>query len=479
MKRASPALAFGSPSLTLSRLTLLALVAALGFTSSSNGWTQGSAAPQKPRAAETSAKSAKAGKNSRDTKDKENRAARTTRDGKEARLTKAAPAKSPRDRAEGTGTVATPAASSRAPGAEAMLNAVFDEIGQRRFDAALQRIDKLIAAHPNFRLAHLIKGDLLLARTRPISEMGAAPKAPADRLQDLRAEAIARLRAYRDKPETGLLPRYVMQMTPEQQFVLVVDTTRARLYVYSNDNGRPRFVTDYYVSSGKQGSLKTREGDLKTPIGVYHVTSSLPQKKLPDFYGSGAFPINYPNTWDKRLGRNGHGIWLHGTPSDTFSRPPRASDGCVVLSNTDLDAIAKHVQIGVTPVIISEQVEWVSEASWSAERQAFMKQFEQWRTDWESLDTERFLQNYSRKFNSGEQDFDGFARNKRQVNAGKQWIKVGLNRISMFRSPGKEDLVTVTFDQDYRSSNLSNVMKKRQYWIREGNRWRIVHEGPA
>ena len=48
----------------------------------------------------------------------------------------------------------------------------------------------------------------------------------------------------------------------------------------------------------------------------------------------------------------------------------------------------------------------------------------------------------------------------------------------MFRYPG-ENFVVVTFDQDYRSNNLSNVMSKRQYWIREGGRWRIVYEGSA
>jgi hypothetical protein len=37
----------------------------------------------------------------------------------------------------------------------------------------------------------------------------------------------------------------------------------------------------------------------------------------------------------------------------------------------------------------------------------------------------------------------------------------------------------VTFDQDYASSNLSNHMRKRQYWIREGGAWRILHEGAA
>ena len=47
----------------------------------------------------------------------------------------------------------------------------------------------------------------------------------------------------------------------------------------------------------------------------------------------------------------------------------------------------------------------------------------------------------------------------------------------MFRNPGKEEYVVVTFEQDYRSSNLSNQMKKRQYWIKEDGRWKIVHEG--
>ncbi|MGH8693253.1 MAG: hypothetical protein ACREVM_03370 [Burkholderiales bacterium] len=28
-------------------------------------------------------------------------------------------------------------------------------------------------------------------------------------------------------------------------------------------------------------------------------------------------------------------------------------------------------------------------------------------------------------------------------------------------------------------SNLSNRMKKRHFWIKEGDRWRIVYEGAA
>jgi len=37
----------------------------------------------------------------------------------------------------------------------------------------------------------------------------------------------------------------------------------------------------------------------------------------------------------------------------------------------------------------------------------------------------------------------------------------------------------VSFDQDYRSDSLSNVMRKRQYWIKSDGRWRILYEGAA
>ena len=363
--------------------------------------------------------------------------------------------------------------------ADAYLARAFDDISRERFDLAQGEIDALLKVKPNFRLAHLIKGDLLLVRARPVNAIGAVKNAPSDRLEGLRAEAIARLRAYRERPRADLVPRYLMQMRDDQKYAIVVDTHRSRLYLYQNVDGRPRFVADYYVSSGKNGAAKRREGDEKTPVGVYHVVASLPRQKLSDFYGTGAFPIDYPNEWDRLQGRNGHGIWLHGVPSDTYSRPPRASNGCVVLANADLDAIARDLQVGLTPVIISEDVEWTSVDDWAHERKAFQAQLEQWRADWESRDADRYLGHYSPHFRAGSEDLAAWSRHKRLVNTGKTWIKVGVRNVSMFRNPGKEDLVVVTFDQDYRSNNLSNTMRKRQYWAREGGTWRIVYEGSA
>ncbi len=376
------------------------------------------------------------------------------------------------------------AAANKAPqtysdfGPEPQLSRIFDEIEKNRLDVALNETEALLAQYPKFRLAHLIKGDLLLARSMPLSTFGNAKNAPQEKLSDLRDEAIARLKAYRNRQATAdYVPRYLLQMQPDQQHAIVVDTQRSRLYLYRNDNGRPRFVADYYVTQGKLGADKTREGDKKTPIGVYHVTSSLPAQKLGDLYGNGAYPINYPNEWDKRQGRKGHGIWLHGTPSDTYSRPPKASDGCVVLSNVDLDAVAKNLQIGLTPVIISNSIEWLSLDDWQKERATLNKKIDEWRSDWESRDINRYLRHYSSKFKTNDQTLEQYAQQKRQVNAGKEWIKVKLSNVSMFRDPGAADMVLVTFEQDYQSNNLNNQMKKRQYWVNEDGTWKIIFEG--
>jgi len=288
-----------------------------------------------------------------------------------------------------------------------------------------------------------------------------------------------RLARFQYERPVDRVPRYLVQLQNDQKYALVVDTSKSTLYVFENHGGTARYLADYYITSGKNGIDKIREGDKKTPVGVYHVTSSMPREKLADFYGVGAFPINYPNEWDRREGRKGSGIWLHGTPSDTFSRPPLASDGCVVLTNRDLEAIRQRVQVGLTPVIISSGIEWVQPQAMESVRGELGGVVEKWRRDWESLDTDRYLTHYSRSFNSESYDYKGFAAQKRQVNSGKQWVKVKLDKLSMFLYPGKERLAVVTFDQDYTSNNLQNRMRKRQYWLKEGAGWKIIHEGAA
>ena len=149
---------------------------------------------------------------------------------------------------------------------------------------------------------------------------------------------------------------------------------------------------DYYISVGKSGTEKSAEGDQRTPLGVYYITSNLDPKSLKDFYGSGALPLNYPNPYDASQGRTGSGIWLHGTPPTQFSRAPKASDGCVVLANPDLERIIRTVEVRSTPVVIAKQLHWVPPQSVKAEGKSFEAALQAWRSAKVSGDVSQVVQ---------------------------------------------------------------------------------------
>jgi murein L,D-transpeptidase YafK len=298
----------------------------------------------------------------------------------------------------------------------------------------------------------------------------------------LRLEAKARLTRYFDGPPLGHLPSALLQLSPKQEFALLMDSEKSRLYVFRNVDGAPQLVTDFYISVGKNGVEKEREGDQRTPLGVYTINPAVAKERLSDLYGPGAFPLNFPNEWDKRLGKTGSGIWLHGTPSTTYSRPPRASDGCVVLTNDDFETIKKYVDPGVTPIVITPGVEWKSPDQWLDLRAVFNGALEKWLHDWESLDVDSYLGHYSSRFNAEGKGINEWAALKRRVNAGKSFVKIGVSNLSVFEyalSPTAPTMMIVTFDQDYKSSNNASKMKKRQYWQREDGQWKIIYEAAA
>ncbi len=365
-----------------------------------------------------------------------------------------------------------------AHGSEAQLVKSLQSINNNRLDLALNEVSSLLQINPNFKLAQLVKGDLLMARAGQIDHFGSAANAPLDMIDGLRDEARVRLQRVLSQSDTKLKPRFLWQMDAGQKYALVADTGRATLFVYENVQGEPRYVTDFYITIGKLGTEKIVEGDQRTPIGVYFVQAEINKDTLTDFYGSRAYPINYPNEFDRRNRRTGSGIWLHGTPSDTYSRPPRASNGCLVLSNDDLDKLAPYMQAGVTPIIITNQMDWSNEQD-QQERAALLQEIEQWRKDWASLDTEAYLKHYAPSFANDDMDYPKWAKQKQLVNSAKSWIKLDLANLSVFAYPDQPNLAVVNFEQDYSSNNLTNRMKKRQYWIKQNDQWQIIYEGAA
>jgi murein L,D-transpeptidase YafK len=362
--------------------------------------------------------------------------------------------------------------------AESLLLKALREVRLSKLDLARQTIDELLVRYPNFRLAHLVQGDLWLAKAKPLLSLGNTSEI-ADQLTGLRAEATARVLREKDVAKPEFIPANFWRLPASQQYALAIDVDKSRLYVLENQNGRLIRVADFYATIGKAGGGKAREGDQRTPLGAYTLMGTIAPQKLTDFYGAGAFPLDYPNVWDKRQGRNGFGIWLHGVPSNTYARAPRASDGCVVVSNPDLKLLEKFITPGRTPFVIAQTVDWVDRDAAGKQAQGLLTAVERWRSDWQALDTPRYLQHYSDKFASDTQYIAEWRAQKAAVNAAKTWAKIELSDLSAVQYPGEKNLAIVTFDQNYQSSNLNGQTRKRQLWQLIDGRWQIIYEGSA
>ena len=354
---------------------------------------------------------------------------------------------------------------------------------------ARRELQDLTTRVPRFRLAHLVYADLMLAMGGKSSVLGQGVEmlslGDSEELLALRDEARLRVDAYLQTDHMQRFPAALLALDDGVKNAVVVDKSAHRLYLYRNNGSKqpPELVKDFYVSTGRAPGNKVKEGDLKTPEGVYFITSFLPDDALPEKYGIGAFPVNYPNEWDRHLGKTGDGIWLHGTDPIYYSRPPLDSEGCVVLANLDLSHIESMLQPGLTPVVISEQVHWLNTEQWQMQRNQLLGTLERWRSAWQDKAVDEYLGFYARDFWNGRYNLAGWRAMKRQVAQGKTYQQIRLEDISLFAYPKGEgqphDMVVAVFTQDYRSNNFSSSMKKRLYLTREQNDWKVLYEGAA
>ena len=375
--------------------------------------------------------------------------------------------------------LATPARESSGGNAEARLIDIYKLIGQANSREALIQAENLVREYPNFQLAQLVYGDLLAAQVRPIRTLGDVPDTTAlsgaQKLAELRQESQQRLRALRERPEAGMMPSQFLTLSSRIKHAIAVDASRSRLYLFENTASGLKLLADYYISVGKSGIEKSLEGDLRTPLGVYFVTGSLDPKKLRDFYGSGALPINYPNQLDVKRGKTGSGIWLHGTPPQQFSRAPLATDGCVVLANPDLERIIKTVEIRSTPVVIAQSLKWVAPQTARADSKLFEDALSSWHAAKSSGDIPRLMSWYTADFTSYGKTLTewkpAMTTEVKQL-AGRE---VQLKDVSYMRWTDSADTMVVTFGELIQGAKSGQT--KRQYWTRQGGQWKIFFEG--
>lgn len=375
--------------------------------------------------------------------------------------------------------------------AEARLIEVYRLISQGKHREALVKTDQLVRDHPNFHLAHLVHGDLLSLQMRPVRQLGDVPDtkalAAAQQLAVLREESRRRLSALTERPPEGSVPTQFLALSSQSRHAIAVDASRSRLYLFENQTPpasgsriapppKLKLLGDFYVSVGLSGIEKAVEGDKRTPLGVNYITSNLNPDNLPDLYGVGALPINYPNPLDMQRGKTGSGIWLHGTPRDQFVRAPQASDGCVVLSNPDLGKLLSTIQIRTTPVVIAPELQWVRPDALDADRKHFEASLESWRTAKSDGQVDRLKELYSNRFqNPDKEPTEWWSRLESEMRGAEGPRELQLKDLSMLRWQNSQDTMVVTFGEV--AQGQGRGVTRRQYWARESGQWNIFYEG--
>lgn len=268
---------------------------------------------------------------------------------------------------------------------------------------------------------------------------------------------------------------------PKDDYALVVDKKNEKLYVIAQKNSVPIIVRIYPCITGKRPGDKLKEGDQRTPEGVYYPIKYIPQKRLAPIYGIGAYVLNYPNYLDKRLGKGGHGIWIHGTNNP--NRPPHSSNGCIVLKNKYLKKLKKYIKLFKTPVIIVDGVKKDTPKNILRERKKLLEFLIKWKKAWENSvkDINTYFSFYSKNLITPYGNYKNWKRHKIRVTRQKTWIKISLDDIQILKDGrlnlfGYKNIYVISFLQRYMSNNYNSTDRKILYIVNENGKWKILAE---
>jgi murein DD-endopeptidase MepM/ murein hydrolase activator NlpD len=187
------------------------------------------------------------------------------------------------------------------------------------------------------------------------------------------------VKAHYEDPRSFIKTRRTLPVPQLEAALLLVDTKARRMRLVLDG----KTAGSFEVAFGQADGRKRRQGDLRTPLGLYFVTEKS-RGPFPGrwgaFYGGYWIKVNYPNAADAAWGRAndlltaaqerriaaawtkreptwqgsalGGGIGFHGWIDDwDLDGPRRLSWGCVVMRKADIASVFERIPVGAMVVI--------------------------------------------------------------------------------------------------------------------------------
>lgn len=270
-----------------------------------------------------------------------------------------------------------------------------------------------------------------------------------------------------------LLTDAIIAYKGKSPYILLVDKSEYKLYLLKYENGHAVIQETFKVKTGKNSGDKQERGDHKTPEGIYFFTDKYNRRQIESQvgkenafqYGDMAFVTTFPNIIDRVKGKNGGGIWLHGTDEPFEGTPSRDTRGCVVTTNETIKKLSSFISLEQTPLIVTDKVRIVPQGEIESLRAEVLAMIENWRSSWEEKRIDDYIRHYSPQFSAQGMNRDQWRERKAGLAKVNGSIKINLTDFTVLR---QKDSMVVSFIQDYSAENVSNVGLKTLYLI-DGN----------
>ena len=256
-------------------------------------------------------------------------------------------------------------------------------------------------------------------------------------------------------------------------YLLACDKNATTLKLYTKDtNNTFELNKDFSAFVGKKKGDKQKEGDLKTPVGVYQLIQKL--EHVDPFYGPLAFVTSYPNTYDKVQGKNGSGIWVHGLPLD--QKRDDYTKGCIAINNNNLQDIESQIDFKEALVYIDQKP--YPEVSKKILMQ-LLSQLYSWRKAWKTNDFETYMSFYDKDFKRIDGlDYTSFKDYKERIFKKDEYKQILFSDINILPYPMQEhkDVYLISFREEYSSSSFKFSGHKELYVHMHSDKFYILAE---
>jgi murein L,D-transpeptidase YafK len=269
-----------------------------------------------------------------------------------------------------------------------------------------------------------------------------------------------------------LVPDRLISLSSEDggAYAILVEKESQRVIVYEY-RGTFSAKDEFPCSTGEADGTKQKPGDQKTPEGIYFFTEVFKKKELGPIYGRKAYVIDYPNFLDRKFGREGNSIWLHGSDKPI---KPRDSNGCIVMNNGDLDRLSHYIQLNRTPIIVAQKFDMVPTRGRAEDEESLTSFLNGWKNAFVGGDWARFSACYAEPHGNLDALRRGWDRIRNFQKRGAFPVRISFKNLTLLRgNPG----VVALFDQVIHLDRQMRAVNTKKLFLKRNNKtWRIIGE---